>query len=1242
MVQSLDGIVDVLAQTRPDCEASRDRFSLEAGRSSSFRHLRDDSFTIARSLSLRLNSGVSDPLCKRPVGICMTRGSGWLSAFIALVRLGVPVVPMTQDISDSAAMEARNSVIVTCLHPILVVCDSSTPQSVKELCASNSVPVIDIKDLLNPNPTPNQPISRLRDISRVPLAYLYTGGTTGGCKCVQVSHGMAMHEMDGYKQLLPPSSSSPDIVLQNSSSYWGATFLGQINIGLALGACIVFSDNPTDLTPIIESERITIIGLVPSQLRALSGPCPALRTIFTWGEKLPENLAKKWIKSKTTQVIELLVSTEYWLSLFALNGSSEFTVLESPNVDVKIFANELCIGGQCVTPFGYTDDTINRTAFITIEGKRYFKTNDLVSVTRTGKLKFSGRSDNLVKIGGEWRDLLSIETALRELKGVEDVALLPVSSTGIYGAKPVVFVVMSRGPMTQFSNIRKIVNEEYVRLVFVHKIPRNFVTGKVDRRALIEHQSVGSLSKSSAPARRKRTCIIWSLIIITFASYLFVVGSIFSLFVFPYIVILFLNCSRSRFPAIQRILNWPNSIGHIFWSLVLFTIFPTYLSMSIACIGFWVRKNDLSWPIIFWFGLARQVEKWMRNLLKDHRTVGLRMSGRTLSMSSQNELNRVDREWIVEPENQFEKFSKIEFYDYEIDEIFSRIRDFVGDEPMDETNTTDSGLMSTSIDSPLYEPLISLLEKNCDMLPKPICGTTSLSGLSSLVAVILANSIRDVLERHVVVADILKCELVKDLLICVESSPEKKFSNSSPGGQDSNGNRKISSKSCESYNCQLWGWGLPCMWLFEAPAGSYIHYKSLRQALGIISDRHSAFRAIPSDPHPLFHYMNDVFVTFGLMKWMMASSNIASRILSFLGSRIFHGSAQVGTRDTKKFYLGWNETVFHSTAEMKAYLSKGFRPPVSAEILTLEEPGKQRRNFLRLYLTHAFSDGSCVVPILEELNKLYGKIFRGESIEDDVATRPADGLRIQESRLYGALVHESPSHDDLYLCYNIDTAPIFSEGFGETLIMEESFVMICHAACARMNCSIDVLFLSGIVCALARLDEYQPMIPLSLIVPLRDSPGGASDAVGFLADLRNIDIVIGSREFASFLSIVQSVIEIRRNRKWTIPDPFSSSERVLVNIVPAANIGPEKFFTQELGIQQSPGRSAVAQMGRPMEVCLEQVSRMKWTFRSRCRLSDWGDEKFSNFVHLFKQCIVDILVDPNQLITNSLCRSHGS
>ena len=65
------------------------------------------------------------------------------------------------------------------------------------------------------------------------LLLSYTGGTSASRKCVEVSHGMALHEVETYEEILrdaAPRLPKHPIVLQQTPVCWAASCFGQIDI----------------------------------------------------------------------------------------------------------------------------------------------------------------------------------------------------------------------------------------------------------------------------------------------------------------------------------------------------------------------------------------------------------------------------------------------------------------------------------------------------------------------------------------------------------------------------------------------------------------------------------------------------------------------------------------------------------------------------------------------------------------------------------------------------------------------------------------------------------------------------------------------------------------------------------------------------------------------------------------------------------------------------------------------------
>ena len=292
---SLEWIVDQHVEMQGTRESCVESYAGAETRSFSYENLREVSVILAHGL---LKSGIScgsaQSQAVAPLGVCMKRGFNWYALYIACIRLGLPIVPMVQDHTGFAEQERRNRDILVSLNPCAVITDEGTPLSVLAQCEEIGIKVLNYKRILSLTNTPVPPLARLREkvLEATPLAYLYTGGTTGASKCAIVSHQMAMHEMKGYP-LITPNVCRDDRVIQHSSTIWGATFLGQINIALAFGASVVFCDNEPDLSEVIERERISVLGLVPSQLNAISRSCDCVKVVFTWGEKMSRKTAAK-------------------------------------------------------------------------------------------------------------------------------------------------------------------------------------------------------------------------------------------------------------------------------------------------------------------------------------------------------------------------------------------------------------------------------------------------------------------------------------------------------------------------------------------------------------------------------------------------------------------------------------------------------------------------------------------------------------------------------------------------------------------------------------------------------------------------------------------------------------------------------------------------------------------------------------------------------------------------------------
>ena len=295
------------------------------------------------------------------VAILAHRSPQWLAATIGVMRCNLPFVWMGAGelpLKGRYAERQRNDQIMQVLHPELLLLDAAAAPEV----------IPDWEQVSRPRVLPLESLqSEICDAvvqhgirtAQQALCYQLTGGTTGSSKCVRISHEMALHEVAAYPKAFK-TLSSQDRVLQHTPVLWAASAIGQINIAVSFGACICIAEMDQDS---ISRNGATVLGTVPSALRSINPQAvPTVRCVFCWGESMSPVLATQW-RSEKRRVIELLISTEYWLSLYSegtmsVEGRTVYCAV--PGADIAVLENgtlstdcnatgQLCLRGPMVT-----------------------------------------------------------------------------------------------------------------------------------------------------------------------------------------------------------------------------------------------------------------------------------------------------------------------------------------------------------------------------------------------------------------------------------------------------------------------------------------------------------------------------------------------------------------------------------------------------------------------------------------------------------------------------------------------------------------------------------------------------------------------------------------------------------------------------------------------------------------------------------------------------------------------------
>eukprot|EP00929_Paragymnodinium_shiwhaense_P029956 TRINITY_DN17063_c0_g1_i1.p1 TRINITY_DN17063_c0_g1~~TRINITY_DN17063_c0_g1_i1.p1 ORF type:complete len:1678 (+),score=343.86 TRINITY_DN17063_c0_g1_i1:108-5141(+) len=471
---------------------------------------------------------------------------------VAASRLQLPFVLLSTDLPDKKLQETRNQYILNSLRPSCRIVprslDPSTAPGEAELAALCPT-ILAIGDIARAGLGAAEPTASdaagTKALGEDVLCFMFTGGTHR-TKIVKVTHAMFLHERAAYWKVWRPSSRRPAVVMAHTSVYWGASALGQWSIALAYGGIVVWTEatEAMQLRRCVVEENVSVLGVVPDHLDLLAPEAPlkdlpAIEVVFTWGERLPRRLAERWRGHPTAVLRELLISTEYWLTLWAdpLDGS---TVLRSvPGAEIFVMkedgteaaqdetgelfiAGPMLMGGYHQSP--HSGEAALEDPFVVLEnGKRYFRTRDLVRKL-PGGIQYKGRADMMAKHKGKWVDMLAMEDQLAQLQGVKEARLVADPRLEHFHA----FVSLDEAqhrPGQALNSIRMALPPT-VQLWLLPALPRHPVTRKVDVSKLSTIlnglpvswpvEGTGSL-KEATPLESERlrdklySCLAWQL-----------------------------------------------------------------------------------------------------------------------------------------------------------------------------------------------------------------------------------------------------------------------------------------------------------------------------------------------------------------------------------------------------------------------------------------------------------------------------------------------------------------------------------------------------------------------------------------------------------------------------------------------------------------------------------------------------------------------------------------------------------
>ena len=388
---------------------------------------------------------------KRPIAVYMEKGVSNIAAFLGCVYAGCFYVSIDKDMPDD-----RVSVILDCLKPDVIICDSETEQKAQKI-ASNifllgyeeaSTGAVDDKILENVRAG-----MKTTDI----LYVLFTSGSTGLPKGVTISHAAVL---DFAEWICDRYGLDEHTSLCNQAPFYFDASVPDIYIPLKTGATVFIPPKgyymfPSKILQFIEKYNINTLIWVPSALCTVVN-CHAfdvcipksIKLVIFCGEVMPckhLNVWKRYVPEALYVNMYGPTEATYACMYYEIKGqfsdndclplgkpceNSEIILITNDNRQAGVGEiGELCILGQCLSQGYFNDRERTKEVFVQNPLNPYwtetmYRTGDLAYTNEDGDIIFVGRKDFQIKRLGYRIELGEIETAILSLKEIRNACCL--------------------------------------------------------------------------------------------------------------------------------------------------------------------------------------------------------------------------------------------------------------------------------------------------------------------------------------------------------------------------------------------------------------------------------------------------------------------------------------------------------------------------------------------------------------------------------------------------------------------------------------------------------------------------------------------------------------------------------------------------------------------------------------------------------------------------------------------------
>jgi benzoate-CoA ligase len=334
--------------------------------------------------------------------------------------------------------------------------------------------------------------------------WLYSSGSTGAPKGTVHLHSHLIQTAELYGRGVLGIQES-DVVYSAAKLFFAYGLGNGLTFPMSVGATAVLlpgRPTPADVFALLKKHQPTIFYGVPTLYAALLAD-PArpskselkLRVCTSAGEALPAEIGRKWTAQYGCDILDGIGSTEM-LHIFLSNRPGEVrygtTGQAVPGYELRIVGDdgrecaagdigELQISGPSAALMYWNSRAKTKATF----AGEWTRSGDKYTVDADGYYTYSGRSDDMLKVGGIYVSPFEVEACLMTHPAVLEVAVIGVADNDEL-IKPKACVVLKSGQTATADELKAHVKQQlapykYPRWIeFVGELPKT-ATGKIQR-----------------------------------------------------------------------------------------------------------------------------------------------------------------------------------------------------------------------------------------------------------------------------------------------------------------------------------------------------------------------------------------------------------------------------------------------------------------------------------------------------------------------------------------------------------------------------------------------------------------------------------------------------------------------------------------------------------------------------------------------------------------------------------------